>query len=245
MSKIRASKIKTILFYKKVCGFFWVLFVGFAGLCLLFYGFSLIGLSAVESSSELAKNIHDPKRINASFASFYAITGSAMLGGAIAISGIIMQRRTARSKNTIDFEAALEDSEHYNKSYERVKRVVAKREKFPIADWADDDESLSDEANSIKTVLNYWERASNGVRKNVYDGDFLYDIYGSHVLNLYKFLLPFIRRVRQDSQSKAYEQFLIICEGWRLKRKAEDSKVEKNKMKKKNRKGKMEERRLE
>ncbi|WP_339118847.1 DUF4760 domain-containing protein [Halomonas sp. BMC6] len=185
--------------YKKSCGFVFTAFIAILGLGLLIYGFSLTGSENVGNSRLISTILGLSSSGGAGNASFFAIAGSALLGGAIAISGIVKQRQSARSKNTIDFEAALEDSDSYNDSFERVKKIVAKRDKYPIAGWAEDDEANSDDTKAIKTVLNYWERASNGVRKDVYDSDFLYDIYGTHVLNLHKFLLPFIRKVRQEN----------------------------------------------
>lgn len=226
MTKIRTSLIQASNFYKKNCSLLCTSLTALLGMALLLYGFyltrSIISNDTAITSSIL--NLSVAK--SGSHASFFAISGSALLGGAIAISGIFKQRQTARSKNTVDFEAALEDSDSYNTSYERVKKIVAKRDKYPIAGWAEDDEASSDDAKAIKTVLNYWERASNGVRKDVYDSDFLYDIYGTHVLNLHKFMLPFIRKVRQGDQPKAFEQFLALSENWRVKRQAEERKAE-------------------
>lgn len=233
MSKIRKSQINATTLCKKHCGLLFTVVLALLGLILLVYGFSLT-LPDTNASTSLTGSILGqsiPK--SASQASFFAIAGSALLAGAIAISGIVKQRQTARSKNTIDFEASLSNSESYNSALAQITKIRERNEKhkYKIDSWAADDEASSSETRAIKTVLNYWERASNGVRKDVYDSDFLYDIYGTHVINLYNVMLPFIE-ARQKKQPKAYEHFLALCENWVKKRQTEDEKkARKNKNK--------------
>ena len=136
------------------------------------------------------------------------------MGGAIAMVGIIKQRETARSKNTIDLEASIEDN-RYDEAFTTVYKLVTNRDNISVASWADDDKQSSPEAAAIKQVLNTWERASNGVRKKVYDNHFLYEIYGSHVLNIHEHLMPFMLKVRQERQPKAYQNFFVLAENWR------------------------------
>lgn len=225
MSRIRKIQINATTLCKKHCGLFSTVVLALLGLILLVYGFSLTlpHNNANTSLTGLLLGLSIPK--STSQASFYAVAGSALLAGAIAISGIVKQRQTARSKNTIDFEASLSNSESYNSALAQVGKIFERNKKYnyEIQAWAVEDEAGSTETRAIKTVLNYWERASNGVRKDVYDSGFLYDIYGTHVINLYNKLLPFIE-ARQVEQPKAYEHFLALCENWVEKRKVEDEK---------------------
>lgn len=232
MSKIRTNQIKASILYKKNCGIIFTAVISLLGMMLLLYGFSLTLSGSTVNSAPISSLLGLPIATSSSHASFFAIAGSALLGGAIAIIGIVKQRQTARSKNTIDFEAALEDSNSYNSSYAKVQKIVAKKDNYPVMKWAGEDKVNSDNAIAIKTVLNYWERASNGVRKDVYDSDFLYDIYGTHVLNLHEYLLPFIEEVREKRQSKAFENFLALTENWLVKRQSEQERADRKKAKK-------------
>lgn len=147
--------------------------------------------------------------------SFFGILFSAFLGGSIAIIGIWKQRQTAVSKNTVDFEAALGSDEDYDKHWEAIKAAVAERKRIPVANWATDKNFEKPSAEAIRYVLNSWERAANGISKRVYDSRFLYEMYGTHVISMHEQLLPYIIRVRQDRQARAFSKFLDMAEQWR------------------------------
>lgn len=154
--------------------------------------------------------------------SFFGILLSTLIGSSVAIIGIYKQRQTARHKNSIDFEADLEGSESYENGWAILKRLVSSSEKNPLSMWATETNFDSEEAQSIRTILNRWERASNGVAKKIYDDEFLYDMYGSHVISIHRKSLGYIIRVRQERQEKAFEQFLNMVEKWRERRRCED-----------------------
>lgn len=155
--------------------------------------------------------------------SFFGIIFSTLVGGSIAIVGILKQRQTAVSKNTVDFEATLASDADYDRHWEIVKRVVADRERVSVAHWAEDANFGEEEAEATRYVLNSWERAANGVAKNVYDGHFLYEMYGTHVISMHDFLIPYILRVREVRQPKAFSKFLDMAEQWQKWRKQEAS----------------------
>ncbi|MHB0775439.1 DUF4760 domain-containing protein [Halomonas sp. WWR20] len=155
--------------------------------------------------------------------SFFGILFSALLGGTIAIVGIWKQRQTAVSKNTIDFEVMLGSDEEYDKHWEVVKRVVANRNHVSVAHWADNPNFDEPEAESIRYVLNSWERAANGINKKVYDSHFLYEMYGTHVISMHDHLLPYVMKVREVRQPKAHVKFLDMAEQWRKWRNQEDN----------------------
>jgi len=154
--------------------------------------------------------------------SFFGILFSAFLGGSIAIIGIWKQRQTAVSKNTVDFEAALGSDENYDKHWEAVKVAVADRKQIPVAHWAANENFENPPAEAIRYVLNSWERAANGITKKVYDSHFLYEMYGTHVISMHEQLLPYIIRVREDRQPRAFSKFLDMAEQWKKWRQQEE-----------------------
>lgn len=154
---------------------------------------------------------------------FFGIIFSTFVGGSIAIVGILKQRQTAVSKNTVDFEAMLAGDADYDGSWDVVKRVVADRARVSVAHWAEDANFEKREAEAIRYVLNSWERAANGVAKKVYDSHFLYEMYGTHVISMHDFLIPYILRVREVRQPKAFSKFLDMAEQWQKWRKQEES----------------------
>lgn len=147
---------------------------------------------------------------------FFAI----LLGAVIAVMGIAKQRETARNKNTLEFEAALEDDKDYSNHWRQVKALVANRETVPVTRWANDEAFDTPEAQAIRAVLNRWERAGNGVEKKLYNGDFLYDVYGTHVISMYDFLMPYVEDVRIERSPKLYVKFEKLAGDWKRKRQA-------------------------
>lgn len=148
---------------------------------------------------------------------FFAV----LAGVFIAVIGIAKQRQTARDKNTLDFESGLEDKADYAAAWKIVKSIVDDRLSIPLEYWAANAQFNSPEAEALRHVLNRWERASNGVERKVYNGDALYEIYGSHVISLHTFLMPYIAEIRSLRLPKAYVKFERLAVNWRSRRSLE------------------------
>ena len=167
---------------------------------------------------------------------FFAIISTALIGAAVAIWGIATQRHTARSKNTIDFEHEIKHGQ-YTENFANVSKALNSKDcnEETVKEWAKKSFQTTEEAQSIRKVLNTWEGASNGVRKKIYDSHFLYDIYGSHVINLYTKLSPFIKEVRKDpKRQRAFDHFIELANEWKEWRKKEERQKEKQRKKTRN-----------
>lgn len=145
---------------------------------------------------------------------FFAV----ILGVVVAIIGIAKQRQTARDKNTLDFESALEDKSDYTAAWIIVTRIVDNRLSVPVQRWASKSYFNTAEAQALRHILNRWERASNGIERKVYNDEALYEIYGSHIISIYVYLMPYINEIRVLRLPKAYEKFERLAINWQVRR---------------------------
>lgn len=146
---------------------------------------------------------------------------SSLITVCIAYSGIMKQRQIAREKNSLDFEAAYKHSIQINEAWDVLISISQNSYKESVKKWAKSENLSSNEALSIRVLLNEWERVANGVFHNIYDSAFLYKIYGSYLIKMHSLLLPYIRE-RQEKNYRLYYQLDKLVMEWRVKRGRED-----------------------
>lgn len=147
---------------------------------------------------------------------------TALVAGAIAICTIIKQRQTARENNSLSFEKDYKRCEFVRNAWDTlIYNVHANRLETPIERYAIDAElKKTKEAKAIRDILNEWERAANAVNTRLYDGEFLYQVFGSTVIFLHREMLPYIKE-RQKESPFFYEQFMRLAVCWLAKRNQE------------------------
>lgn len=80
-------------------------------------------------------------------------------------------------------------------------------------------ESISADAmrTSASAILNAMEGCANAVRYGIYDEDFIYNIYGSHFIEIYELTYGFVR-ARQIKQARLWVNFEWLAVKWTLRR---------------------------
>ncbi|RMW23480.1 hypothetical protein ALO95_200384 [Pseudomonas syringae pv. antirrhini] len=70
---------------------------------------------------------------------------------------------------------------------------------------------------SAVAILNAMEGCANAIRYGIYDEDFIYNIYGSHFIELYELTYGFIK-ARQIKQARIWVNFEWLAVKWTLRR---------------------------
>jgi len=117
-----------------------------------------------------------------------------------AIVAILNTRKIAKNKNSTDFETAIESSASYGKHYSRLSVFIKTNPKKE--DWINLAHSIdNDVTSSAHILLNWWERAANGIKNDVYSENTLYDVYRGEVLHIIGSLIFFIEEVRKKQSN--------------------------------------------
>lgn len=151
----------------------------------------------------------------------FAIVFSALLAALVASRSINKQRQIAREKNSLDFEANYKHNVLIQKAWAEIHLLVGNSLNKPVEIWADKENARSTERDAIVLVLNEWERVAKGIFNKLYDGEYLYDIYGTIILTLHTRIHPFIWE-RQKHNRRSYVNFDRLVIDWRIKRSLED-----------------------
>ncbi|WP_236194482.1 DUF4760 domain-containing protein [Pseudomonas glycinae] len=70
---------------------------------------------------------------------------------------------------------------------------------------------------SASAILNAMEGCANAVRYGIYDEDFIYNIYGSHFIEIYELTYGFVK-ARQIKQARLWVNFEWLAVKWTLRR---------------------------
>ena len=153
------------------------------------------------------------------FSAFLAISG--------AVISIYFQRRTAREKNTLDFQKELQENDGYHKNILLINRLLANnREDYILGKTATMDviRTLaspelvrSDEAAALRDILNKWEQAANAIRHGLLDESYLYSSHKSSLLFMGVNFRSYIKE-RQKSNESLYVNFTWLVLKWTIKR---------------------------
>ncbi|AZQ85890.1 DUF4760 domain-containing protein [Colwellia sp. Arc7-635] len=152
----------------------------------------------------------------------------ASITAVIAVFGIMLtvislrsSYKLARTKNSLDFEKAIEDSTRYSKSHIEIASFKNQTNLDVSALKAiANDPKLDYEAYKAATnILNWWERGANGIKCKAYREDVLFKVYCSEVLNISNYLMPFIEQ-RRDTRNNPYifKEFIWLNKRWSRKR---------------------------
>lgn len=148
--------------------------------------------------------------------------------GSIAIWGILSQRKSAREKNTLDFETAYQNNEKLRKASSNIRKIynLKQSERIDVFNRIASNDSDDPLFNDIIYLLNVWERGANGVRKNILDEQLMYNIYGTIVIYHFEHLsdLIDIRRASNKgvNKNKVWINFEWLAVRWKIRRYQED-----------------------
>ncbi|HEN8710605.1 TPA: DUF4760 domain-containing protein [Pseudomonas putida] len=135
----------------------------------------------------------------------------------VAVVSVISVKSTAKKKQTADLLFGTRSDEKLTAGY-RCLQELHNGSGINIRTLANGGEEHSDKANSVRYVLNHWERVFVGLRQGIYDEQMLREANYNVVLRMYDQARPFIEAVREKSQVKTYWQCLEqAVERWRKK----------------------------
>ena len=151
----------------------------------------------------------------------------------IAVVGVILtlislrsSYKLARTKNSLDFEKAIEDSTRYSKSHAEIASFKSNTNQDTNALRAIAKEPEIDYTayKAASDILNWWERGANGIKCKAYREDVLYKVYCSEVLNIGNYLIPFIEQ-RRTTRNNPYifKEFIWLRKRWARKRRRQDT----------------------
>lgn len=84
-----------------------------------------------------------------------------------------------------------------------------------IRAYAAKDKAESEEAKSIRYVLNHWEYVSVGVQAGIYDEKMLWNASFGTVTALHRHARPFIDALRESSgRTTVYQEIQWLAERW-------------------------------
>ncbi|MEP1384357.1 MAG: DUF4760 domain-containing protein [Paraglaciecola sp.] len=153
------------------------------------------------------------------YPTFFAIILSSFLTLFAAFTAIRQSRKTAREKNSIDFETSYKTNSSIVNAWQLIMPLMKRKDSNYLK--LSNGKIKQEEIDAINLILNTWERAANGIFHNIYDGNFLYKTYGSTVLYLYSNLYGYIED-RQNVNPRFYIQFSKLYIRWKIKRQEED-----------------------
>ena len=130
-----------------------------------------------------------------------------MIGVIVAITSIASARTIARRKQTADLMFGTRADDNLSKGYKCLQRLHTAPDSN-MRSFASDEKSNSDDANSIRYVLNHWERVFVGVRQGIYDEKMLREANYNTVIRVWAQAKPYIEAVREAEQKPTYYQCL-------------------------------------
>lgn len=147
-------------------------------------------------------------------------------------SNVKMTERHAKTSTALQFESTLRHNEDVKKVIDRAIKSINKsvsdcryrqcgRCKYVSSNFEGFNDLSAEDFESLKDTLNEWERAGNGVYFGVLDGNLLYGTYGSLVIKLFEYCLPFLTR-QQRLNPRNLIRFTRLAIDWEIRRRKEE-----------------------
>lgn len=141
-----------------------------------------------------------------------------LVSAVLAILSLRIQRRLARSKNSIDLQNNYLASERMHELMVQVAKVAREKDAKWLAELAaikkqeGEDKEKIDAINNIRIVLNSFERMAIGVGSKVYDEKLLFRSYRGFVTETYEKLYPYIKEKQEGG--RYYNNFCDLAIKW-------------------------------
>ena len=139
-----------------------------------------------------------------------------IITGIIGFASWHTQRKLARAKNSIDLQNNFIASERIHNKMVYVASLKNRDQKWiaKLATIKSLDDATQDQCeaiNSIRTVLNAFERISVGIESKVYDEKLIYRSYRGFVVDTYLNLEPYIAAKKEG---RYYNHYCDLAEYW-------------------------------
>lgn len=135
-------------------------------------------------------------------------------GVIVAIVSVFVVRATAKRKQSADLLFASRADKELMAGM-RCLTQLHNQADSNIRTFAAKDKNGTDEAKSIRYVLNHWEYVSVGVQAGIYDEKMLWNASFSTVTALHRHARPFIDALREASgRATVYQEIQWLAERW-------------------------------
>lgn len=148
---------------------------------------------------------------------------SAIAAITVATVTIKSSRHTFKQTNSLAFQQALQNDEHYKKALKGVSQAMSNRKAKPLVFYANPDNIKSNDdketLDNIRYVINVWERAATACVKEIYDEHYLYTTHKSMVLDIGIQFRRFIHEVQENRNNPdIYKYFTQLVVLWSKRR---------------------------
>lgn len=146
----------------------------------------------------------------------------AAIGALIALVSIKKQRQSSREKNSLDFESAYKRNKDIEDAWLSVLSIHKNRLVYPIEEYGKIENGHTENAKSLRTIFNEWERCANAVHSKIYDDQYLYKAHGSTLIFLDVHFGPYIEKC-QERNPRIYSNLKMLALQWRVRRAYDDT----------------------
>lgn len=139
---------------------------------------------------------------------------SFLFGVLVAIISVLSARATAKKKQSADLLSSSRSDEELVNGL-RCLSSLHNRPDANIRQYALDANANSDEAKSIRYVLNHYEYVAVGLQSGIYDETMLRRASHNTVVSLFTHARPFIEALREHkNRPSLYQEMQCMAERW-------------------------------
>ncbi|WPP00558.1 DUF4760 domain-containing protein [Pseudomonas sp. HR96] len=139
---------------------------------------------------------------------------SFLLGVTVAVISVLTVKATAKRKQSADLLFASRADKELMAGM-RCLAAIHERADSNVRAYARKDQVGTDEAKSIRYVLNHWEYVSVGVQAGIYDEKMLWNASYNTLVGLHRNARPFIDALREASgRSTLFQEVQWLAERW-------------------------------
>lgn len=139
---------------------------------------------------------------------------SFLLGVTVAVISVLTVKATAKRKQSADLLFASRADKELMSGM-RCLAAIHERADANVRAYARKDQGGTEEAKSIRYVLNHWEYVSVGVQAGIYDEKMLWNASYNTLVGLHRNARPFIDALREASgRSTLFQEVQWLAERW-------------------------------
>ena len=143
-----------------------------------------------------------------------AILFTGILGASIALLSLVYIRRTARERNSLELLIQMRENDNLKEGL-KIIRAIHHSKHDDMEKFCYEDEQNTDEALSIRGLLNFFEVISLGIRRKFYDEIVIKASHFSTFILVWNMTLPYITKRRQMmNNDKLFMEFEGLIVRW-------------------------------
>lgn len=152
----------------------------------------------------------------------FFIFASALIGSSVALWAVISNRKTARLNNSMDFINRYGIDKDVLAHEQLIHSKLKELSTDGVRKFAQDDESNSDEAKSIRYILNYYESMAICIHRKIYDDEIIKEAMFSTFTEIWRICEPYVKeRRRLKEKTTMFQETEYLIKKWLKKGLAE------------------------